>query len=147
MKEFWKIAEKTDLFVGHNIMDFDLRFIMQRSAILGVRPSWNKFEEAGKKPWEMIKFLSFARYRNLPIFDTMHEWSNWGRNGSSLEHIALAMNIPTPKVGIDGSEVAKFFAEGRVNEICDYCKRDVETVRAIYKRMTFESNLKDSLPF
>lgn len=145
VKKFWEIAGKMDLIIGHNIRDFDLPFIMQRSAILNVKPSWNKFEEPGKKPWDMVKFLSFARYKNAPIFDTMHEWTNWSttRGGKSLEHIALAMGIPTPKEGIDGSEVASFFKQGRIKEICDYCMRDVETTRKVYKRMTYEG-LKDT---
>jgi predicted PolB exonuclease-like 3'-5' exonuclease len=148
LEEFWQVASKIDVFVGHNIMDFDLRFILQRSAILGVKPTWNKFEIPGKKPWELDKFLSFARYRNNPIFDTMHEWSNWSRPNVGLEHIALAMNIPTPKDGIDGSEVAAFYEAGKVKEICDYCVRDVETTRAVYKRMTFESlPTPQTLPF
>jgi len=148
LEEFWDMAANVDLFVGHNIMEFDLKFIMQRSAILGVKPSWNKFEEPGKKPWEMGKFLSFARYRNCPIFDTMCEWSNWGRPNVGLEHIALAMGIPTPKEGIDGSQVWNFLKAGKVKEIADYCKRDVETTRAVYKRMTFESAPEpERLPF
>ncbi|MHB1330725.1 MAG: ribonuclease H-like domain-containing protein [Minisyncoccota bacterium] len=145
IKKFWEIAGKMDLLIGHNVRDFDLPFIMQRSAILNVKPSWNKFEEPGKKPWDMVKFLSFARYKNAPIFDTMHEWSNWsdGRNSKSLEHLALAMSIPTPKEGIDGSQVASFYEQGKIKEICEYCMKDVETTRLVYKRMTFEG-LKDT---
>lgn len=138
LEDFWFVANQIDLFVGHNIMEFDLRFLLQRSIILGVKPTWNRFQELGKKPWEIGKYLSFARYNNLPIFDTMHEWSNWGNNKVGLEHLALALGIPTPKgEGIDGSEVWNFYKAGKVQEICDYCERDVETTRAVYKRMTF----------
>jgi predicted PolB exonuclease-like 3'-5' exonuclease len=57
-----------------------------------------------------------------------------------LEHVALALGNPTPKgEGIDGSEVWNFFKAGKVKEICDYCERDVETTRAVYKRMTFDN--------
>jgi 3'-5' exonuclease len=139
LEDFWFIAAQIDLFVGHNIMEFDLRFILQRSIILGVKPTWTRFEEKGVKPWDMHKHLNFARYKNLPIFDTMQEWSNWGQGKLGLEHVALSLGIPTPKEGIDGSEVSKFFKNGKVKDICDYCMRDVETTRAVYKRMTFES--------
>ncbi len=123
LEEFWSLAEQCDIFVGHNIMDFDLRFIYQRSVVLGVRPSIE---------------LSFARYRSSPIFDTMKEWSKWdSQNNFSLEHIALAMGIPTPKDGIDGSLVYEFYKNGKVKEICDYCARDVETTRKVYKKMSF----------
>ena len=85
-----------------------------------------------------IPNLSFARYRSSPIYDTMKEWAKWDTmNKVGLEHIALALGIPTPKEGIDGSQVFDFYKAGRIDEICEYCKRDVETTRAIYKRMTF----------
>jgi len=122
---FWKVAEQSDLFVGHNIFDFDTRFICQRSVVLGARPT---------------KDFNFGRYRSNPIFDTMQEWTKWGWAGKlTLEHLALALGIPTPKVGIDGSQVAEFYKQGKIKEICEYCKRDVETTREIYKRMTFSS--------
>lgn len=139
LEDFWFVAGQIDLFVGHNIMEFDLKFLLQRSMILGVKPTWNRFQELGKKPWDMVKYLDFARYKNLPIFDTMQEWSSWGSPKVGLEHIALAMGIPTPKEGIDGSEVWTFYKNGKVKEICDYCMRDVETTRDVYKRMTFEA--------
>ena len=150
VKKFWEVAGRADMFVGHNIRDFDLPFIMQRSVILGVKPTWNKFQTPGQKPWEMTKYLDFARYKNAPIFDTMWEWSNWVDkwNNKTIEHIALAMGLPTPKEGIDGSQVWDFFKAGKIKDICEYCKRDVDTVRAVYRRMIFE-NLPstETLPF
>lgn len=132
LEQFWEIAGKCDLFVGHNVMDFDLKFLWQRSIILGVRPTWQDFDQRS------AKYISFARYRGYPIFDTMHEWSKWGWEKVGLEHLALALGIPTPKGGIDGSKVFDFYQAGKADEICEYCKRDVETTRAIYKKMTFQ---------
>lgn len=57
LEDFWFVAKQIDSFVGHNIMDFDLRFLLQRFIVLGVKPSWNRFQELGKKPWEMGKYL------------------------------------------------------------------------------------------
>lgn len=144
LQDFWHVAGQCDQFIGHNIMEFDLRFLLQRSMVLGVKPTWNRFQELGKKPWDMVKYLSFARYANLPIFDTMQEWSNWGNQKLGLEHVALALGIPTPKEGIDGSEVWNFYQAGKINEICEYCKRDVEVTRAVYNRMVFADTPKDS---
>lgn len=109
-------------FIGHNVMDFDLRFIYQRSIVNRVKPAYE---------------LNFARYRSYPIYDTMKEWTKWSNNNIGLEHIALALGIPTPKDGIDGSQVYEFYQKGKAKEICEYCKRDVEATRAVYKRMTF----------
>jgi 3'-5' exonuclease len=124
LRKFWDIARNVDLFIGHNIIDFDMRFIYQRSIINKVIPS---------------KDLGFARYRNFPMFDTMKEWSKWSMTNIGLEHIALALGIPSPKDGIDGSQVYDFYKAGKTDEIAEYCKRDVETTRLVYKRMIFEN--------
>ena len=136
LKEFWEIVDSISKpsynanypdhgvqFIGHNVMDFDLRFIYQRSIISKIKPAYD---------------LSFARYRSYPIFDTMKEWVQWSMNSVGLEHLALALGIPSPKEGIDGSQVYDFYQKGKIKEIAEYCQRDVETTRAIYKRMTFK---------
>ncbi|HWO42701.1 MAG TPA: ribonuclease H-like domain-containing protein [Candidatus Eisenbacteria bacterium] len=122
LEGFWRLASEADLFVGHNILDFDLRFIWQRSIIQRVRPS---------------REISFARYRSFPVFDTMHEWSRWGRGHVGLDLLARALGIPTPKACLDGSKVYPYFRAGKFADICEYCKRDVETVRQVYRRLTF----------
>jgi predicted PolB exonuclease-like 3'-5' exonuclease len=119
---FWKLATETHLFVGHNLLDFDLRFIYQRSVIHQIKPS---------------REIPFARFRSAPVFDTMHEWSKWGREHVSLDLLARALEIASPKETLDGSKVFPYFRAGRFPEICEYCSRDVETVRLVYRRLTF----------
>lgn len=125
LKSFWEIAKMADLFIGFNILDFDLRFIYQRSVILKIKPSI---------------FLPFSRYRDNPIYDVMWEWCKWGTQGKiSLDKLAKALDLPTSKGGdVEGKNVAKAFGEGRIKEICKYCEKDVELTRKIYERMTFE---------
>jgi 3'-5' exonuclease len=136
LEKFWEVVKSISLparnpqwpdygvqFVGHNIMDFDLRFIYQRSIVNRVKPAYD---------------LSFARYKSYPIYDTMKEWVKWSMGNIGLEHITLALDIPSPKDGIDGSRVYEFYKKGKINEICQYCKKDVEATRAVYKRMTFQ---------
>ncbi len=124
LRKFWDIAKDCSLFIGHNVMDFDLRFIYKRSVIQGVQPS---------------RDLSFARYRNKPIFDTMREWEKWGARGVSLHKLSLALGIASPKEeGIDGSKVYDYFLAGKGDEIIKYCKRDVVATRAVYNKMTFQ---------
>jgi predicted PolB exonuclease-like 3'-5' exonuclease len=125
LAKFWDLANDVYLFIGHNIIDFDMRFIVQRSVVNGVRPSWDERD------------LSFARYRSAPMFDTMREWTKWSMNNVGLEHLALALGIPSPKDGIDGSQVYDFWKKGKVKEILEYCKRDVETTREVYKKIAF----------
>lgn len=128
LKEFWRIAEGIDLFVGHNAFDFDMPFIWQRSIILGVKPT---------------KMFSFKRFSRSEIFDTMQEWNLWGRNHSSgsLHKLALALKMPSSKGDIDGSQVYDYFKAGRIKEILDYCMRDVALTRKIFHKLTFDRYL------
>ena len=122
IKGFWKIVPDCNLFVGHNILDFDMRFIYQRSVIHQIKPS---------------RDIPFTRFRNAPIYDTMQEWSKWGREHASLDSLSKALGIPSPKENLDGSKVYPYYRAGKLPEIVEYCKRDVESVRAVYKRLTF----------
>lgn len=132
LKDFWAIAKNERLFIGFNNMDFDLRFIYQRSIVQGVIPT---------------KDLNFARYRNNPIYDIMHEWNKWDmRSHISLDSLAKALGIPSSKGGeIEGKNVWQAYKDGRLTEICEYCKRDVEVTRQIYLKMTFGTQTQ--LPF
>lgn len=128
LREFWhKMASfnpRRDVIVGHNIFDFDLRFIIKRSIINRVRPT---------------AALSFAKYRSQPIFDTMYEWECWSYGSRiSLDKLAFALSLPSSKSDdVNGSKVFDLYLAGRHEEIRDYCLRDVRLTREIFKRMTF----------
>ncbi len=122
IKNFWKLAADCNLFVGHNVLDFDLRFIYQRSVIHQIKPS---------------RDIPFTRFRNAPIYDTMQEWSKWGREHVSLDNLSKALGIPSPKENLDGSKVYPYYRAGKLPEIVEYCKRDVDSVRQVYHRLTF----------
>lgn len=128
LADFWQMMRgfnpTRDRLVGHNIFDFDLRFILKRSRRYGIKPSVN---------------LSFARYRCQPIYDLMCEWECWAFGAKvSLDRLAQIFSLPTSKTEeINGSRVFELFEQGRHREIHDYCVRDVKLTRAIYRRMTF----------
>lgn len=132
LKDFWGVAGSQRRFIGFNNMDFDLRFIYQRSIVNSVTPTQD---------------LSFARYRHDPIFDIMWEWRKWAREPSvSLDTLAKALGIPSSKDGgIEGKDVWTAYKDGRQAEIYEYCKRDVDVTRQIYKRMNPAEQNK--LPF
>ena len=124
LTNFWKTAADVNQFVGHNIWEFDLPFIYKRSIINGVKPRTN---------------ISFVKYRNFPIYDTQQEWELWGyKKAQKLDTLAKVLGLPTSKGEIDGSKVWKAFREGKIEEICKYCMKDVELTRQVYYKMTFE---------
>lgn len=129
LKTWWGIANQADLFVGHNIMDFDLRFIYKRSIVHKIKPCAKHLN------------LSFARYRNYPIYDTMREWEKWSQSYVKLDTLAKIFNLESSKTGgIDGAHVYDFYLKGENEKIYEYCKKDVILTREVYRRMVFEDN-------
>ena len=128
LAEFWQFMRgfntSRDLIIGHNILDFDLPFIMQRSIINTVRPT--------------VDFY-FGKYKNAPVFDTMHVWDCWKWGGkTSLKKLAFALGFECPKTeDIDGSKIYDAYLTGRFEEIYKYCMRDVKTTYSAWCRMNF----------
>lgn len=110
--------------IGHNVIDFDLRFIFQRAVILGIQPP------------SCLK-LNPNRYDN-DVFDTMTKWAGYG-NRISLDNLCNALDVPTPKDGVTGATVYDYWLRGEFLEIAEYCKKDVEATRQVYKKMTFSN--------
>lgn len=124
LTNFWNAASGVHRYVGHNIWAFDLPFIYKRSIINSIKPI----------P------LNFARYRNIPIYDTMMEWELWNiKKAQKLDTLAKVLGFPTSKDEMDGSMVADYFKQGKIEEIKKYCMKDVELTRKVYYKMTFES--------
>lgn len=113
--------------VGHNVSAFDLRFLAQRSIVRGIRPHPVISRAAQAKPWELER-----------VYDTMVQWSGVGGR-IKLAKLCKALGIPSPKDGIDGSKVWDYVKAGRIDEVAEYCTRDVEATRAVHRRMTYQA--------
>jgi len=114
-------------FCGHNIKEFDLPFLCRRFVIHSI-PLPDELQLAGLKPWE-----------NTHI-DTMNLW-RFGeyKRYTSLDLLAISLGIPSPKMDIDGSQVAHvYYEEKDLDKIVSYCLRDVETTAKVYFRLKGE---------
>jgi hypothetical protein len=113
-------------FIGHNLIGFDLRFIHQRSVMLGVKPP--SFIPFKAKPWDTT------------VFDTMIDWAGVG-NRVSLAKLCKVFGLDAKgsEIGeeIDGSKVWDFVKDGRIEDVAKYCEGDVERTRQVYKRLNF----------
>lgn len=114
-------------WVGHNLIDFDLRFLKQRSIVNGIEPS--------------INIPADARHGTGHVFDTMKEWAGW-RGYVKQDELVEALGIESPDWAmdlddIDGSKVWDIYREGDFQLIADYNKLDVWKVREIHRRMTY----------
>lgn len=105
--------------VGHYVSDFDLRFIRQRCIVHGIKlPRWFPKDP---KPW------------SNEVFDTNHAWAG-AKGNIKLDKLAKALNIKG-KSGMDGSQVARLWDEGKYSEIAKYCQDDVRIVKEIHEKM------------
>jgi hypothetical protein len=111
------------VFIGHNHAAFDLRFLFHRAVINGVKPPIWLPNNA--RPWDDC------------IYDTMVQWAGHG-NRISMDNLCKALGIPGKPDDIDGSRVWDFVRDGRIDEVAEYCRGDVQRTREIYKRMTFQ---------
>jgi len=112
--------------IGHNLIGFDLRFIHQRSVMLGIKPP--SFIPFKAKPWDTT------------VFDTMIDWAGVG-NRVSLAKLCKVFGLDAKgsEIGdeIDGSKVWDFVKVGRIEDVAKYCEGDVERTRQVYKRLNF----------
>lgn len=107
-------------FIGHNLIEFDLQFLFRRHVVLNVKPSAHIPFNA--RPWDDS------------VYDTMQKWG--GTRGGSLDKITKACGIES-KGDIDGSMVWPMVEAGKIIDVSEYCKHDVEITRNLFKRMTF----------
>lgn len=127
LRGFWKLLAEfrpsMDLLIGHNILDFDLPFIYQRSWVHNIKPSVE---------------LCFARYRSRPIYDTMREWAKWNqKHYISLNDLARTLQLEIAKPdGMDGGKVYDAYQRDEHELVADYCLQDVEVARAVYQRLS-----------
>ncbi len=109
---------------GHNIKEFDIPFLCRRMVVNQIHfPP--VLDISGKKPWQTGHIL-----------DTMDMW-RFGdyKNYTSLQLLAGALNIETPKDDIDGSMVGEvYWKDEDIDRIVNYCQKDVLTVVQIMIR-------------
>ena len=134
LNDFWQYVKgfqhRIDLLIGHNILGFDLPFIIQRSVINGVKPTVN---------------FDLYKYQKTPVFDTMLRWDFYTfKKSTSLKKLAYALGLKCPKSGdIDGSKIYEAFNQGRFAEIHKYCMQDVEATYDIWRKMCFTYNCRE----
>jgi len=120
LKSFWKIVKVTDQIVTFNGRNFDLPFLMMRSAMLKVKPSKN-----------LIK----SRYDKKSHIDLLEQFTFYGLTRKfNLDFYCNAFGIESPKTKeISGMEVKNLYEAGRLRDIAIYCSRDIYATYQLYK--------------
>lgn len=123
LTEFWADLARYDRVVTFNGRGFDGPFLAVRSAVHGVSPSKN---------------LAGYRYAVNEHVDLMEVLTFQGASFQkpSLHAACCAFGIPSPKSAeMHGYAVADAYREGRLGEILEYCRRDVEATAELFRRL------------
>ncbi|HEY4061811.1 MAG TPA: 3'-5' exonuclease [Puia sp.] len=124
-------ADGQKFLCAHNGKEFDFPYLCRRMIIHRMTiPAMLNL--SGKKPWE------------IPHIDTMELWK-FGEYKSfiSLNLLAHALGIPTPKDDIDGSQVGEvYWTQRDLPRIVTYCQKDVVTVAQVYLRLYGEPPIR-----
>jgi 3'-5' exonuclease len=120
LQEFWGQLEPSDVIVGHNVLGFDLPFILQRSWILQVRPS---------------REINRRKYYTTEVFDTMQVWTNWGPKGIKLDLLAGVLGCGS-KSG-HGTSIGVWWSARDFQTISNYCLDDVRITHRVFRRLMY----------
>jgi hypothetical protein len=127
LEAFWRMVARRRLrLVSYNGRGYDGPMLMIRSAQLGVAPS--------------INLLPY-RYDVSAHCDLMEVFSFQGtlRERFNLDYWCRRFDVESPKGSIDGSQIARAYRQGKIEDIGEYCLRDVRATAQLY------SKLKDTL--
>jgi len=115
-----RVAEETTI-VGHNIRHFDLRKLRHR------------FLKNG------LQLPAALAWKEQPTFDTMKHYCDHvslrGEIMISLAHVLDELGLVNHKLDLDGSQVPRYIAEGRHDELIDYALKDVLAEAELYLRL------------
>jgi len=117
-----KIAELRPQLVTFNGNSFDLPVLRYRAMVhrvsapgLSARAYFNRYSEDA-----------------IDLCDALSSFGSHGKAG--LHEISRIMGLPGKPKGFDGGEVERYFREGKIKEIADYCETDVIATYQVWLR-------------
>ncbi len=117
---FWKYADKAEKLISFNGRNFDLPFIMIRSAINKIKPTKNYLKN---------------RYDSSHHIDLLEQFTFYGLTKKfNLDFYCHAFGIESPKSkGITGMDVKELYRAGRMKDIAIYCGLDVKATFELFQ--------------
>jgi hypothetical protein len=124
-----KMVKPGTILCGFNNIGFDQPFVTKRMIVNGITPP-PLFDTAHLKPWE-IKCLDLSML-----------WKGTSFYQDSLLAVSMALGLPSPKQGMDGSEVSNAYYRKEYKQINEYCIQDVLTTANVYRKFKNKPLLK-----
>jgi len=128
LESFWRVVKSVDQFITFNGRNFDVPFMMMRSAMLGVK---------------VTKNLMGYRYGDEHI-DLLEQFTFYGLTRKfNLDFYCQSFGIESPKSkDISGMEVKNLYEAGRLKDIAVYCSKDIYATYQLFKIWEDYLNLK-----
>jgi hypothetical protein len=119
-----KIETKNFKLCGFRINYFDIPWILHKLHKYDIEPA-NIIYLYDKKPWDL---------RSVDIFD---DWKSKFAWSFSFDEMCYELGVKSPKDKMNGSDVHKYYWEGKIEDIKIYCEKDVialiDSSKKIYK--------------
>jgi 3'-5' exonuclease len=109
-----KIETKNFNLSGFRILHFDIPWIVHKLHKYGIKPA-DIILMYDKKPWEMR------------ITDLSEDWKGKFAWSFNFDEMCYELGVKSPKDVINGSDVHKYYWSGRLEEIKEYCEKDVSS--------------------
>ncbi len=123
------LGEHRPQLVGFNSIQSDLKILVQRGLILGLRAPG--FCRRPDKPWEGVDYFARGSDWNIDLKDML---SGWGKGSPSLHELAVQCGIPG-KMDVDGNQVARLWLDGSLDRIVKYNEFDALTTYLVWLRL------------
>jgi len=119
LESFWRIIGVTNKVITFNGRNFDIPFLMIRSAMLKIKPSKN---------------LIGRRYDTSSHIDLLEQFTFYGLTRKfNLDFYCQSFGIESPKTKeISGMEVKNLYEAGRLKDIAIYCAHDIYATYQLY---------------
>jgi len=133
LERFWNILKTfRGIYISFNGINFDVPFILKRSMAHSLKPTSNSF-------------VDLKRFSTKPHFDVKLIFGDWDKYAvGTLRLVCEHLGIESPKEGVVKAEnVENEYKLGNINEIADYCLKDVMATYQAYERLlnyTYQHN-------
>ncbi len=109
-----KIEQKSFSLSGFRINHFDIPWVLHKLHKYGIEPA-SMIYLYDKKPWE------------CRIVDMSDDWKQKFAWAFSFDEMCYELGVKSPKDAMNGSQVHKYYYQGRIEDIKTYCEKDVSS--------------------